>query len=206
MKRISVSAVLLLIVSAVLHGQASEGTPVNQTAGAPPKPIEAIYDYSGGSNLVYVGIALSDQIASSQVTVSGASNGSPVAFTATAHGFDYQSALTTTPSICISGATGGWTGINGCWVATPTSANAFTIAVDSTTFGAFTGQTITVTTRAPRTTAPVWAIKKYVYDGSSRAIWAGWASNPGGAGATALVPSSTAMNLIWANRATYGYQ
>src|SRR6185436_799832 len=133
-------------------------------------------------------------------------NANPVSFTST-HGFDYQSGATTTPVVKISGATGGWTGINGVWIATPTGSTTFTIPVNSTGFGTYTGQAPTFTTLAPSMTALIWSIEKFVYDGSNNMIWSGWGSNPGGAGATRLVAGQTEVGrLACASRANYSYQ
>lgn len=158
-----------------------------------------------GSDLTYLCKARSAQPIST-ITVSAASNANPVSFTATAHGLDYQSGATITPLISIQGATGNWTPINGVFVATPTSANTFTIAVDSTAFGALTG-TLTVTTRAPKTTSLIWSIWHGVYS-SGMLLWSGWASGPSVAGATTdkLGGGSPAMAFACASRTTYGYQ
>lgn len=193
-----------LSVCLALTALAQQAPSVNQIAGSPPYGVQTIADYAGGSNLVYVGVALSDQARDNAVTVSAASNANPVSLTATAHGFNYQALATTTPVVCISGATLNWTSINGCFVATPTSANAFTIAVDSTTFGALTG-TLVVTTRAPQTTKPVWSIFKNVYDAGGKWIWTGWAALPGGAGSANPTTGTTAYSFIWDNRASLGF-
>ncbi len=93
-------------------------------------------NYYSSTDLIYTCTAYSTQPKTATITVSAASNASPVSFTATAHGFDYPTASTNLPTVKITGGTLNWTPINGVWVATVTSANAFTIAVDSTTFGA----------------------------------------------------------------------
>lgn len=197
---VAVVAVFLLLNVAV----AQEGSPVNPTAGPPATPYQKIFAYTG-TNLEYICVARSNQQSVSTITVSAASNANPVSFTATAHGFDYQSAATTTPVVTITGATGNWTPINGTWKATPTSANAFTIAVNSTTFGALTG-TLVVTTRAAKTTDARWAIQRFVYDGSNNLIWSGWAANPAGAGSTNTSAGSTGFDFACASRTTYSYQ
>lgn len=144
--------------------------------GPPGTAYQKIFKYSGG-NLVAVCMAKTDQLTPSPpISISAASNASPVSFTTT-HGFDWQSATTTTPTITISGGTGNWAAVNGTWTFTPTSATTGTIPVDSTAFGALTG-TLTFTTRAPRVTQPVWAITYSKYDGSNNIIWNGWAANP----------------------------
>ncbi len=177
---------------------------VNISQAPPQLGYERILVYSG-SNLTYMCLARSDQRNARTVTVSAASNANPVSFTATAHGFDYQAGATATPVVKITGATLTWAPINGVWIATPTSANAFTIPVDSTTFGALTG-TLVVSTLAPKTTDPVWAIQKLVYDGSNNLIWVGWGTKVPGAGNAPLVAGSSSSNLACASRSTYSYQ
>lgn len=197
--------IAVIILASVLVARAQNpGAPVNVSQGPPPVGYQSLLYYTG-SNLQYVCLAASDQINEQEITVTAASNANPVSFTATAHGFDYQSGATTLPAIKITGGTVNWTPINGVWVATPTSANAFTIAVNSTGFGALTG-TLTVTTRAPLTTKSYWSVQKLVYDGSSNLIGTFWGSTPGGAGSTALTAGGVAMNKICANRAALAYQ
>lgn len=195
---LALSALCLLSVFA-------EGPAVNQSAGPPPTAVQNIFDYAGGSNLVYTGYAMSDQLRETTIAVSAASNANPVSFTSTGHGINWQALVTASPSICITGGTGSWVGVNGCWVATPTSANAFTIAVDSSGFGPLAG-TLAVTTRAPLTTKPVWSIQKIVYDAGGKVIWIGWASNPAGVGSTTPDTGSTSMRFVWDSRLTLGYQ
>lgn len=190
-----------LVATALLY---ADDTPVALSQAPGPLGYQQISVYSG-TNLIYQCIARSSQIRVRTVTVSAASNASPVSFTATGHGFDYQGGATTTPVVKITGGTGNWTAINGVWLATPTSANAFTIAVDSTSFGALAG-TLVVTTLAPSITDGVWSIQKSIYDGSNNLIWTGWAANAGGAGATDLKAGATAFNFACASRTTYSYQ
>lgn len=71
------------------------------------------------------------------ISISAGTNASPtVLTTATAHG------LITGQRITISGATGSWTPINGEFPVTVTGTSAFSIAVNATGFGAFTGTVI----------------------------------------------------------------
>jgi hypothetical protein len=51
-------------------------------------------------------------------------------------------------TVSITGATGLWASINGTWAVTP-SATGFNLNIDSSTFGGFAGQTVSVTTAAP---------------------------------------------------------
>jgi hypothetical protein len=199
--------VCLVTANALLAQQA---TPVNQTLAAPPQGYQQIIDYNGTNNVTYVGLAASDQTDRNVINyklpaVSSATNANPVVFTVTAHGFDYQSGATVLPSVCITGGTGNWTAVNGCWVATPTSANAFSVPVDSTAFGAVTG-TLVATTRSPRTTTLCWSIQKFVYSASNLLIWSGWAANPTGAGSTNQVAGTTGPQFAWASRTTYAFQ
>lgn len=129
-----------------------------------------------GSNLSYTCTAQALQ-PQSQVSVSTISNANPGAVTATAHGFFYNANGTAKAVVFISGATGMWTGINGTHVITPTSANAFNLDVDTTTFGAFAGQTIIVTTRAALITKPIWAVQQFINDSNNNPIFIAWAAN-----------------------------
>lgn len=171
-----------------------------------PIPLQTLRYYTGGGYLEYLCEALSVQPKPAVIVISGASNADPVSFTATSHGLDYPSAATVKPLVRISGATGGWAGINGVWAATVTGANAFTIPVNSTGFGSFSGQTIVVETFCPRTTDPVWRVKKFVYDGSNREIFSGYGVAAAGAGSSPLTGPNTQFTQIAANRASLAYQ
>jgi hypothetical protein len=174
---------------------------------------QVLYFYNG-NNLEYI-CSAKFPTPETTVTVSAASTANPVSFTATAHGFDYQSATTINPIVKIVGGTVNWTAINGVWKATPTSANAFTIPVDSSTFGALTG-TLVVTTQSPRTQNSVWSIKKLIYDVANNLIAVSWAGNPGGSGNTSTLTGSTSFTVLQsgsdatdkacASRASYSYQ
>lgn len=199
---------LTLVVScAALRAQtAVEGITVRESEGPRPVAYQRLFFYTG-TNLDYACYTRSTQIGPSgpqaiSLTVSTASNANPVSLTATGHGLNSSS----TPSVKITGATGNWAGLNGVWVATVTGANTFTVPFNSVSAGSFSGQTLTVTTYAPKTSASVWAIQKTVYDASGNPIFSGWASNPGGAAAVDLVGPTPQMNLVCDNRATYSYQ
>lgn len=142
------------------------------------------------------------------ITITTVSNANPGIMTATAHGFDYPSQATVTILVYISGFTGGWTGLNGLHVLTPSSANALTTDVDTSGFGAFGAQTPTVVTYANKTTALTWAIKKFVYDGSNNYLFSGWAAGAVDATATSgqLTGGQTQHNFACASRTTYAYQ
>lgn len=63
-------------------------------------------------------------------------------------------------TVTISGAVGSWAAINGTWPVTLT-ANGFSIAVDSTSFGGFNGQTVQFTAAAPLTQADSAIVDAY---------------------------------------------
>ncbi len=195
---------LLFLLAIPLFAQ--DGALVNQNPLAPSFGAQKLLYYSG-SNLTYVCAAKSAQLNPSTITVSAASNASPASFTATAHGLgDYATfGATSTPTVCITGYTGNWTALNGCFTVTTTSANAFTIAVDSSAFGAVTGTPV-FTTLAPRWNQAVWSILKLVYDGSNNLVFQGWAAAPGGAGSSTEAGGSTASKYKCSTRASYGYQ
>lgn len=162
-----------------------------------------IYDPAGGTSTVYHCKARSIQNVQTLPTISAATNASPAVLTITAHAFDFQTVATTKPIITITGGTGNWAAINGTWTFTPTSANAGSIPVDSTTFGALTG-TFVVTTRAPRTTGLYWSIIHTVTDGSGNTVWTGWAADP--TRPNTSVGGSPSYSFACASRTLYSYQ
>ena len=74
------------------------------------------------------------------MTITAATNGSPVQFTIT------ETVPFTSGRLYLGGGTGSWAGVNTLsntyWNATQTGTHTFTIPVDSTTFGSFSGQTL----------------------------------------------------------------
>jgi len=196
-------ALLILIPVGVMGQNDSPVTTISQ--GMAAVGYQNILVYSSG-NLVYRCVAKSIQDTSTLPTVSAATLANPVVFTSTAHGFDYQSGATTTPTVFISGGTGNWTAVNGMWIATPTSANAFSIPVDSSGFTAFGAQALTVTTRAPLITASVWAIQKFVYDATPNMIWSGWAVNSTGTTSSQLRGGGPDLRYACASRANYAFE
>ena len=130
-----------------------------------------------------------------QITVTTISNANPGAVTATGHGFYYSaSGVTAKAVVFISGATGNWTPINGTHVVIPTSANAFTIDVDTTSFGAWGAQSITMTTKAPLITKPIWSVKSFVSDASGNPVLIAYAASSTTSGLGNLGSGSTSMN------------
>jgi hypothetical protein len=79
-----------------------------------------------------------------KLTIVSATNANPVVFT-TVEPLPWNGAV---PSVYLAGASGTWAKVNNnpatvAWTATAIGPNTFTIPVDSTSFGAFTGQTLT---------------------------------------------------------------
>jgi hypothetical protein len=175
---------------------------------AQSEPTVTLKYYTAGGDLEYTCEARAiNQGPISQITItaSSVSNASPASVSATAHGLDYPSQATTTPLVKITGAASGWAGLNGVWKATPTSANAFTVPVDSSGFGSFSGQSITVTTYSPRTTQAQWKVRKYVYDASGNQVFSGYGVAAPGAGSGLLIGPTDRYVNICANRASLAY-
>lgn len=105
----------------------------------------------------------------STIIQSAISNASSAVITATGHGIHSKQS----PLVTISGGTGNWAALNGTWKATYVDANSFSVAVNSTSFGAVTG-TVVITTRAPLLTSPIWGVYKSSTDGTNPVmnIWA----------------------------------
>lgn len=142
--------------------------PVSQTIGPPAEAWTEVCSKDANSNLEYRGRARCRQPVST-VTVTTASNANPCVITATAHGLQDRNSVT------ISGFAGNWAAANGTHTITWVDANSFSIAVDSSAFGAFGAQAPVVTTSAPRLTAACWAIERLFYDAgnfNTRSTWA----------------------------------
>lgn len=157
----------ILLLLAACAVQAQNDVIISQKS--PSAGYQFIMGYSG-TNLLYICRAASIQPTSPSISIASATQANPAVFTISGgHGFD-ASAL---PIVTVSGGTGNWTAVNGSFTATIISSTEFSIPVNSTTFGAVSG-TLVFTTRAPRTTSPIWSVQKFVYDGSNNAIWSGW--------------------------------
>lgn len=209
MKRL---AVIVITLSSALLAQ--DGTNVNDSQGSPFTGYQKLAYEDGSGNITYLCVAPSKSGNSgtnsnipTAITVTAATNANPVSFTATAHNVgDYGNlGATVTPIIKITGGTGNWTVINGTWTMTPTSADAFTIPVNSTSLGALTG-TLVVTTFSPRHNNPVWSIFHQTVNGSSVFTSQAWGQRPGGAGTTELRGGVTGYSFKCSERSTLAYQ
>lgn len=139
---------------------------VSLSDGPPMTPITRLKFYDGSSNLEYVCYARSVRFSPTTLTVTGATNLSPITITTSAnHG------LRTGARVTITGV-GGNTAANGIWIITYASDTTFTLN-GSTGNGTYTTGG-TVSTYAPRSNVAIWAIKKNVYSGTNLAqeLWA----------------------------------
>lgn len=136
------------------------GPSVLQSEGPPNESYTHVYSYSG-TNVECIGAARSSRQAVT-LTVTSVSTAAAAVVTVTAHG------LATDNRVIISGATGDWAGLNGTQIITRTGANTFTVPINSSGYAAtFNGA---ITTTAPQTSKPIWAISKIYYDGSGNTV------------------------------------
>lgn len=101
-------------------------------------------------------------------------------------------------SITVSGST--TSSLNGSYViqsggtVTGGSATTFTITTSGVSNGTYNTAALTVTTNAPRTTAGIWSVEQYTYNGSSNPIMDQFANG------------NTAMTNACDSRASLAYQ
>ncbi len=148
---------LLTVVADKLGAQ----TPVNQTAGPPPDAYTSLYFYDGSSNLIYACKAKSQQPVftwtqgGTLTSIVDSSNTSTVT-TTVAHG------LAVGNSITIAGVTTD-TDLNGTYnIQSVGSTTTFTITTANVGDATYTDAGTTVTTTAPRSSAAIWDITKYI--------------------------------------------
>lgn len=162
------TALVALTLCASMFAQSPEVS----ISSVPLNATQSIFGYTG-TNMIYACVARSivtlGQRPAITVAISAATNASPVVFTSATHGF----AISSRPQVTIFGGTGNWTAVNVTATATVIDANTFSIAVDSSGFGAVTGS-LKFRTTAPRSTVAEWAVTTMTYDGSSNLIWKGW--------------------------------
>jgi hypothetical protein len=152
-----VFALLLLTVAAFAQGPS--GTPVIVSDG-PPVEFYTKYVFVSGT-ATYVCNAKHYNTETS-VTFSAISNAASAVITATGHGFHLDSS----PTVTFAGGTGNWAALNGTRKITVIDDNSFSVAVNSSAFGAVAG-TITIKTNAPRLTSGIWVVTKSVDDSST---------------------------------------
>jgi hypothetical protein len=111
-------------------------------------------------------------IAHSSITTGAAS----IVTVAGGHGLH----INTSPQVTIKGATLTWAGLNGTFKVTVLDSTSFSVPFNSSALGAVTG-TVVMTTTAPRTSSPIWAVTKITTDAVGNPLsdlWAngGWAN------------------------------
>lgn len=198
-KIITMRIFLAIVLTAAAFAQS------NVTISSLPQEtaITTIIHYTAGV-ADYTCKAKSTQDPAATITVSTVSNASAGIMTATAHGLYFATGVTQIALVFISGATGGWTGINGFHLVTPTSANALSINVDTSGFGAYGAQSIVVTTRAPKVTASIWSVSPIVSDASGNATIIAWEVPVPTTGTLAnLVGGQTALRFPCAAPSSY---
>jgi len=188
---------LLCALALALPALAQEsGTPVQVVAFPSAQP-DRILDYSGTS-LIYVGVSSPvidytrivgtsayrwTRAASTLTSVVVLTNVGTVT-TSTAHG------LTVGQKVVITGATVD-TDLNATYrVVSVTSTTVFTIATVNVGNATYTDAGMVLSTNAPLTTQPIWAIKFLTYDGSSNLI-----------GVKCSFGACKSYTAIWDNRA-----
>jgi hypothetical protein len=142
----------------------------------PPRDFFTKLYYKTGNDTYYCvsksQTALPTTIAHSSITTGAAS----IVTVAGGHGLH----INTSPQVTIKGATLTWAGLNGTFKVTVLDSTSFSVPFNSSALGAVTG-TVVMTTTAPRTSSPIWAVTKITTDAVGNPLsdlWAngGWAN------------------------------
>lgn len=164
---------------------------VNQTEGPPPRGWCQLFDYDG-TDLIYQGWAQSVNeltewsIDNGGLTSIADSGTTATVTTAANHG------LQTGNQIKVSGASDA--DLDGTYVITVTGATTFTFTSANVTDATYNTSRLRITTQAPRTNRPVWAIKRIFYT-SNITTRIGWAEG-----------TPERQTFAWDSRTTYAYQ
>lgn len=189
---------LFAIAALCLSAFAQEQDPAVSISGGPPIK-------SWTSQIFYTTISSADYIeyicyartpqksAALSITQIVDSGTTATVTTSVAHGYSVGN------QIIIAGVTVD-TDLNGTYaIATVGSTTTFTVTSASVTDATYNNTGITSTSQAPRTTDPIWAIKKFFYTGTNMTAIR-WAVKPGQANST------TSQANICDSRATLAYQ
>lgn len=187
---------IALMISAACALAQTNGSPVSVVAFPPSQPAQ-IFDYTG-TTLIYIGYASPvvnyngivgteafrwTRAATTLTSIVVSSNTGTVT-TSSAHGLQIGQLVT------VSGATVD-TDLNASYyVQTVPSTTTITITTANVANATYNESTLVMSTQAPLTTQPVWAITKLTYDGSGNLVSKGWANG-----------TARAYTNIWANRA-----
>ena len=180
-------AYIFLATVALATAQTAQynGTPVRISAGPDSVDYTTLIEYNGSNLPVYKGTAATAQptftwsISGSTLTSIVDSSNTATVTTASAHGLKVGNKVT------IAGVLSD-TDLNGTYyVASAATSTTFTITTANVTDATYNAAGTQVSTNAPRTTAAIWKITFYQYDGSNN-----------------LVSSSNSpWSSIWDNRA-----
>ncbi len=195
-----------LLAQATPPNYSPQGT-VTRESTAPGAPAITVIPKADSATVTYYCYAPSQrpqQVGRLSLTVSTISNANPGVATITSHGFNQYATI----SVLITGATGNWAPINGIRILTYVNANTLSIGVDTSGFGAWGAQSITVTTLAVRETDTLFSIQKVITDsGTGATLYSGWANNEAQAvNDNGKLKGGTAdFAYACASRASYGY-
>lgn len=173
-------ALLLLLALALPCVSQNSDPAVSMSGGPPSRGWTALYKYtiiSSADYIEYICLAPTNQLPlSASITQIVDSSNTATVTTAVAHG------LSVNNKVVIAGVTGD-TDLNGTYVIlTVPSSTTFTFTSASVTDATYNNTGITLTSSAPRTNLPIWAIKKYTYGGTggTSLISTQWAVSSGG--------------------------
>lgn len=198
-KALTIVLLAALALPRVLVSQDTD--PAVSTSGGPPsRSWTARYKYTqiGGADYVeYICMARTTQNATSNnVTQVQDSANTAAVTTASPHGLAVNNRVTLAG---ISGAAG----LNGTFIVlTVPSPTIFTVATSGVADAVYNNAGITLSSTAPRTTDPIWAIKKYLYGGTggTQVVAIQWAIKPGNQN------SGTGNDSVCDNTATLAFQ
>jgi hypothetical protein len=181
---LSISLIAFAVLLPLSAQSVPDGPNVNQSGGPPVTAYSKLLFRDGSGNVQYSCVAKSKTKLSS-LTVTGATNATPIVITTSAtHG------LATDNIVTITGVLGN-TAANGTFTITVVSGTTFSLN-SSVGNGAYTSAGA-VATFAPRSNDFVWAIQKFYYTGTSLDRFA-WSNG------------TTAMSVACDDRATLSYQ
>lgn len=180
-----------LFLSLSLMAQAIPEIVLSQ--GAPNTAWQHVYGYDGSNNVTYICTSRAQLTTGTRaqisVSITAATNATPVVFTSVGHGFDVHSR----PKITMAGFSGSWTTANNTFTATIIDADTFSVVLNSTGFGAMTGSPAFRTT-APRTVVAEWAVKVVAYT-TTFPVWDGWLAGSSTYSAKCSDATSTTLNI-----------
>lgn len=189
---------ICLFVAFMVAAFAQDSGTVNVSQGPPQRGFSQHFFYDAGGRVEYVCYAESSAKLATFV-VTAATNATPIVVTTdVAHGLADGAVVTIFNGL-------GNTAVNGSFQVAVASST--TLQLKNRTTGAniagngtYSASTAVLQTSAPRTNEPIWAIQKYIYNGSGvlqRIVWIE---------GTTTANSTSATGKVCDNRANYGAQ